>query len=167
MIAMVAVQVDARDFWELSQPMITEHAMSVLVPLLVLVVLWTVVRHWILPFVLGFALAVALGPSARPLMEAPGQRWRAWARLFLVGLATTLPILRESIWTDVDRLPAGMTTRRRASGGFCNRSVHSGRPARRHMPRRRASPRLKGRAGRSKLAQLLRLPGPMERATSP
>ena len=48
--------------------MITEHAVSVLVPLLVLFVLWTVVRHWILPFVLGFALAVALGPSARPLI---------------------------------------------------------------------------------------------------
>ncbi|HLM23356.1 MAG TPA: hypothetical protein VK390_17765, partial [Propionibacteriaceae bacterium] len=28
------------------------------------------VRPWILPFVLGFALAVALGPSARPLMAS-------------------------------------------------------------------------------------------------
>ena len=59
--------------------MITEHAVSVLVPLLVLVVLWTVVRHWILPFVLGFALAVALGPSARPMMAS------AWATVANVG----------------------------------------------------------------------------------
>ena len=61
--------------------MITEHAVSVLVPLLVLVVLWTVVRHWILPFVLGFALAVALGPSARPMMAS------AWAAVANVGEA--------------------------------------------------------------------------------
>jgi hypothetical protein len=59
--------------------MITEHAVSVLVPLLVLVVLWTVVRHWILPFVLGFVLAVALGPSARPMMAS------AWATVAGVG----------------------------------------------------------------------------------
>jgi hypothetical protein len=59
--------------------MITEHAVSVLVPLLVLFVLWTVVRHWILPFVLGFALAVALGPSARPLIGS------AWATVAGVG----------------------------------------------------------------------------------
>jgi len=45
-----------------------ESLVSILIPLLVLVVLWTLVRHWILPFVLGFALAVALGPSARPLI---------------------------------------------------------------------------------------------------
>ena len=50
--------------------MSAENAVSILVPLLVLAVLWTVVRHWILPFVLGFALAVALGPSARPLMAS-------------------------------------------------------------------------------------------------
>jgi hypothetical protein len=48
--------------------MSAETAVSVLIPLVVLVVLWTVLRHWILPFVLGFALAVALGPSARPLL---------------------------------------------------------------------------------------------------
>jgi hypothetical protein len=58
-----------------------EHAISVLIPLLVLAVLWTVVRHWILPFVLGFALAVALGPSARPLMAS------VWAAVAGVGEA--------------------------------------------------------------------------------
>ena len=57
----------------------TEHALSILVPLLVLGVLWVMVRHWILPFVLGFALAVALGPSARPLVAS------AWAALVQVG----------------------------------------------------------------------------------
>jgi hypothetical protein len=61
--------------------MYAEHAISALVPLVVLVVLWTVVRHWILPFVLGFALAVALGPSARPLMAS------AWAAVANVGEA--------------------------------------------------------------------------------
>jgi len=50
--------------------MYAEHAVSVLVPVLILAVLWTVVRHWIVPFVLGFALAVALGPSARPLLAS-------------------------------------------------------------------------------------------------
>ena len=50
--------------------MYAENAISVLVPILVLAVLWTVVRHWIVPFVLGFALAVALGPSARPLLAS-------------------------------------------------------------------------------------------------
>ena len=59
--------------------MSAENAVSILVPLLVLAVLWTVVRHWILPFVLGFALAVALGPSARPLMAS------AWAAVAGVG----------------------------------------------------------------------------------
>jgi hypothetical protein len=59
----------------------TEHAVSILVPLLVLGVLWVMVRHWILPFVLGFALAVALGPSARPLMAS------AWAAVVQVGNA--------------------------------------------------------------------------------
>ena len=59
--------------------MYAENAALVLVPLLVLAVLWTVVRHWILPFVLGFALAVALGPSARPLMAS------AWAAVADVG----------------------------------------------------------------------------------
>ena len=44
-----------------------------------LAVLWTVVRHWILPFVLGFALAVALGPSARPMLEG------AWDAVTNVG----------------------------------------------------------------------------------
>ena len=58
-----------------------EHALSVLIPLAVLAVLWTLVRHWILPFVLGFALAVALGPSARPLMAS------AWAGVANVGEA--------------------------------------------------------------------------------
>ncbi len=61
--------------------MTAEHAVSILVPLVVLAVLWTVVRHWILPFVLGFALAVALGPSARPLMAG------AWAAVANVGEA--------------------------------------------------------------------------------
>jgi hypothetical protein len=56
-----------------------EHALSVLIPLAVLAVLWTLVRHWILPFVLGFALAV--GPSARPLMAS------AWAAVANVGEA--------------------------------------------------------------------------------
>jgi hypothetical protein len=59
--------------------MSAENAVSILVPLLVLAVLWTVVRHWILPFVLGFALAVALGPSARPLMA------NAWAAVADAG----------------------------------------------------------------------------------
>jgi hypothetical protein len=56
-----------------------EHALSVLIPLVVLTILWTVMRHWILPFVLGFALAVALGPSARPMMAS------AWATVAGVG----------------------------------------------------------------------------------
>ncbi len=56
-----------------------ENAISILIPVLVLAVLWTVVRHWILPFVLGFALAVALGPSARPLLET------AWDAITKVG----------------------------------------------------------------------------------
>jgi hypothetical protein len=56
-----------------------EHALSVLIPLVVLAILWTVVRHWILPFVLGFALAVALGPSARLMMAS------AWATVAGVG----------------------------------------------------------------------------------
>ena len=55
-----------------------ENVASILIPLLVLAVLWTMVRHWILPFVLGFALAVALGPSARPLMA---NAWDAVANL--------------------------------------------------------------------------------------
>ena len=59
--------------------MITEHAVSILIPLIVLAVLWTLVRHWILPFVLGFALAVALGPSARPMMAS------AWVTVAGVG----------------------------------------------------------------------------------
>ena len=50
--------------------MYAEHTISVLVPILILAVLWAVVRHWILPFVLGFAVAVALGPSARPLLAS-------------------------------------------------------------------------------------------------
>src|SRR3954471_1634253 len=62
-----------RSPWRLPQTMYAEHAVSILIPLLVLAVLWTVVRHWILPFVLGFALAVALGPSARPFVAS------AWA----------------------------------------------------------------------------------------
>jgi hypothetical protein len=59
--------------------MYTEHAVSILVPILVLAVLWVVVRHWIMPFVLGFALAVALGPSARPLLAS------AWEAVAQVG----------------------------------------------------------------------------------
>ena len=61
--------------------MYAEHALSILIPLVVLAILWTLVRHWILPFVLGFALAVALGPSARPLMAS------AWAAVANVGEA--------------------------------------------------------------------------------
>jgi hypothetical protein len=57
----------------------TEHAVSFLIPLLVLGVLWVLVRHWILPFVLGFALAVALGPSARPMLAS------AWSAVVQVG----------------------------------------------------------------------------------
>ena len=57
----------------------TEQAVSILIPILVLGVLWVLVRHWILPFVLGFALAVALGPSARPLMAG------AWTAVVQVG----------------------------------------------------------------------------------
>ena len=42
--------------------MYAEHAISVLVPVLVLAVLWAVVRHWILPTVpSGFARQPALG----------------------------------------------------------------------------------------------------------
>src|SRR5215210_6166969 len=67
--------------WRPLQIMYAEHAGSVLIPLLVLAVLWAVVRHWLLPFVLGFALAVALGPSARPLMA------NAWAAVANVGEA--------------------------------------------------------------------------------
>src|SRR5687768_12982857 len=66
-------------FWRTPWPMDTEHAISILVPILVLGVLWVLVRHWILPFVLGFALAVALGPSARPILAG------AWATVVQVG----------------------------------------------------------------------------------
>ncbi len=61
--------------------MFPEHALSILIPVLVIGVLWVLVRHWILPFVLGFALAVALGPSARPLIAD------AWAAVVQVGNA--------------------------------------------------------------------------------
>jgi hypothetical protein len=61
--------------------MFPEHALSILIPLLVIGVLWVLVRHWILPFVLGFALAVALGPSARPLVAD------TWAAVVQVGNA--------------------------------------------------------------------------------
>src|SRR3954454_4309546 len=67
--------------WSATASMDEEHALSVLILLVVLAVLWTLVRHWILPFVLGFALAVALGPSARPLMAS------AWAGVANVGEA--------------------------------------------------------------------------------
>src|SRR4051812_21773413 len=79
MIAMVGVQWARAIYWRPWQSMFTEHAVPVLIPLIVLAVLWTVVRHWILPFVLGFALAVALGPSARPMMAS------AWATVAGVG----------------------------------------------------------------------------------
>ncbi len=59
--------------------MYAEHALSILIPLVVLAILWTLVRHWILPFVLGFALAVALGPSARPMLAS------AWLAVVQVG----------------------------------------------------------------------------------
>ncbi len=61
--------------------MFPEHALSILIPVLVIGVLWVLVRHWILPFVLGFALAVALGPSARPLIAD------AWAGVVQAGNA--------------------------------------------------------------------------------
>jgi hypothetical protein len=48
------------------------------------------------------------------------------ARLLLVGLAATSPIRARGTRTDVDRLPVGMTTKRRASGGFCSRPSHMG-----------------------------------------
>src|SRR3954454_23519502 len=67
--------------WSATASMDEEHALSVLIPLVVLAVLWTLVRHWILSFVLGFALAVALGPSARPLLAS------AWAGVANVGKA--------------------------------------------------------------------------------
>ena len=51
---------------------------ALVIPLLVTAVLWTLLRHWILPFVLGFALAVALGPSARPMLATS---WEAIARV--------------------------------------------------------------------------------------
>ena len=78
---MIAVQVDALDSLDATTPMYAEQALSILIPVVVLAVLWTLVRHWILPFVLGFALAVALGPSARPLMAS------AWAAVANVGEA--------------------------------------------------------------------------------
>src|SRR5215212_7107997 len=78
---LVGVQWTRAVYWRPLQSMTTEHAGSVLIPLIVLAVLWTVVRHWILPFVLGFALAVALGPSARPMMAS------AWATVANVGEA--------------------------------------------------------------------------------
>jgi len=56
-----------------------ENLAYIIIPLLVLAVLWTMVRHWILPFVLGFALAVALGPSARPMLAS------AWDAIASVG----------------------------------------------------------------------------------
>ncbi len=56
-----------------------ESLAAIVIPLLVLAVLWTVVRHWILPFVLGFALAVALGPAARPMLAG------AWSAVAGVG----------------------------------------------------------------------------------
>ena len=79
MIAIVGVQWTRAIYWMAAAPMYAEHALSVLIPLVVLVVLWTVVRHWILPFVLGFALAVALGPSVHPMIAS------AWATVAGVG----------------------------------------------------------------------------------
>src|SRR5215207_7836529 len=81
MIAIVGVQWTRAIYWMAAAPMYAEHALSVLIPLVVLTILWTVVRHWILPFVLGFALAVALGPSARPMIAS------AWATVANVGEA--------------------------------------------------------------------------------
>lgn len=48
----------------------TGHAVPILIPILVLGVLRMLVRHWIPPFALGFAPAVALGPSARPMLAS-------------------------------------------------------------------------------------------------
>ena len=105
--------------------MITEHALSVLIPLVVLAVLWTLVRHWILPFVLGFALAVALGPSAPPMMASAWATVAGVGELSLVGHATTSAIRAKGISTDADRLRVDMTTRKRISRGFCQCSFHA------------------------------------------
>src|SRR5687767_2332883 len=64
---------------EYPQLMDTEHAISILIPLLVIGVLWVLVWHWILLFVPGFALAVAIGPSARPKLAS------AWSAVVQVG----------------------------------------------------------------------------------
>lgn len=56
-----------------------ESALSLLIPLIVIAVLWTLIRHWVLPFVLGFVLAVALGPQARPLVAG------AWETIAQAG----------------------------------------------------------------------------------
>lgn len=56
-----------------------DNIASIIIPVLVLVILWALVRQWILPFVLGFALAVALGPSARPMLTS------AWDSIATVG----------------------------------------------------------------------------------
>ena len=80
----------------------TEHAISILIPILVLGVLWVMVRHWILPFVLGFALAVALGPSARPLLAS------AWGAVVQVGdtVFGTGGGMEEPRQEDWDRRPS-------------------------------------------------------------
>jgi hypothetical protein len=67
--------------WSAGAAVYAEHVLSVLIPLVVLAILWRAVRHWILPFVLGFVLAVALGPSARPMIAS------AWATVANVGEA--------------------------------------------------------------------------------
>ena len=86
--------------------MSAENAVSVLIPVLVLAVLWTVVRHWILPFVLGFALAVALGPSARPMLA------NAWDAVANVGYAIFGSAREDGTGYDRERNPE-----RREPGG--------------------------------------------------
>lgn len=77
----------------------TANAVSILVPILVLVVLWTLVRHWILPFVLGFALAVALGPSARPMVA------NAWDAVAEAGNAVFGRFRDDEVSPSRDRYP--------------------------------------------------------------
>ncbi len=94
--------------------MYAEHAISVLVLLVVLAVLWTAVRHWILPFVLGFALAVALGPSARPLMAS------AWATVAGAG-ETLLGRSRDDIADPRER---NLDRRGPAPGRYDDEETH-------------------------------------------
>ena len=69
------------------------------------------------------------------------------------GLATTSPIHAKGIWTDVDRLPVGLTMRRQTSAEAS--AVAPVTPAVQlgeHMRRRRAPPKVEGQSGRRKVA---------------